>query len=641
MQFSRLGCSLFVALSGLATAAIGSTADFRVLPYQQWPTTDAITLNWFGFESVAGTLSVTGPGLSQPLVLASQPQLISVLDYQYSSETSPAVSADGRVYFNAAPARNYKHSIRVSGLLPGAEYTYSVQQGGSSFSGTFSTAPTPGDSRRLRFAVLSDSETLVSGRTRFREWARTTPQTPASTGRPAGTGPGRDQYLMTETFGYQQNLAALDARDPDMIIMPGDLVEGTASEQQRRWDEFWRHNAGEYDDVATKRPIVAAIGNNCIFAGTGTNAVDTTNTRIQFSRNQWSAYWDFAPVPNASMSDLYHRQDYGPVTIITLCVVKAIEEANHLVAPPQGQGISAAFPSNRDTNRAWFSSLYTFGDMPDFNEGTEQWNWATQQLADAREKGQIIFVQWHHTPFSRGVHGSSVTSNQSGEATRIFAPLLEQYRVAGAFCGHSEVLERSFFDLNNDGYGVNLWDVGAAGDGLRGVEDAPGLVNSAITAWRNNPSNPLGQSFVMNPFHQWSADQSFPETWNGNTLLSGGKHYGFLEVNVLPLGEGQFRLSFKPYHVFPINSNFTVTGTELRQYNDQVILQGEPGNLLRMCSDADLDGVPGVTFSDFLVFFNSLDAESLLADINLDGTIDHQDFLDFFASFDQSLDSAC
>lgn len=633
MAFNMLPCVL-AAAAGLVAPALANTADFRVLPYQQWPTQDAMTLNWFGFENIPGTLTVTGPGLNEPLVLTSTPALIPVLDYQFSSETSPAVSNDGRVYFNGAPARNFKHSIRVSGLQPGAEYNFSVTLGASSFTGTFSTAPLATDARRLRFAVLSDSETLVSGRTRFREWARTTPQTPQSTGRPAGTGPGRDQYLMTETFGYQQNLAALDARDPDMILMPGDLVEGTSTEQQRRWDEFWRHNAGAYDDVATKRPIVAAIGNNCIFAGTGAGGTDTTNGRIQFSRQQWSAYWDFAPIPNANMADLYHRQDYGPVTVITLCVVKAIEEANHLVAPPTGQGLNVNFPANRDTNRAWFNVLYPFGDMPDFNQNTEQWNWAVQQLQQARDAGQIIFVQWHHTPFSRGVHGSSVTSNQSGEATRIYAPLLEQYRVAGAFCGHSEVLERSRFDLDNDGYAVNLWDVGAAGDGLRGVEDAPGLINAAITNWRNNPLNPEGQSFTMNPFHVWSADQSFPETWSGNTLLSGGKHYGFLEVNVLPLGNGIFRISYKPYHVFPINQNFTVSGTELRQYNDQVILQGPANDLKPMCSDADLDGIPGVDLNDFFAFFDALDADSPLADINLDGNIDMTDFFAFFTSFD-------
>ena len=635
MYLDRIAAVAVLAVAGLAAPALASNAEFRVLPYQQWPTTDAITLNWFGFENVPGTLTITGPGLGSPLVVSSSPQLITDLDYQYSSETNPAVSNDGRVYFNGAPARNYKHSLRVTGLQPGAEYTYSVQQGASSFSATFSTAPTATDARRLRFAVLSDSETLVSGRTRNREWARTTPQTPESTGRPAGTGIGRDSYLMTETFGYQQNLIALDARDPDMIIMPGDLIEGTATEQQRRWDEFWRHNAGAYDDVATKRPIVAAIGNNCIFAGTGTNAVDTTNARIQFARKQWSAYWDFAPVPNANMSDLYHRQDYGPVTILTLCVVKAVEEANHLIAPPQGQGLSVNFPANRDTNRAWFNVLYPYGDMPDFNQNTEQWNWAVQQLEDARAQGRIIFVQWHHTPFSRGVHGSAVTSNQSGEATRIYAPLMEQYRVAGVFTGHSEVLERSFFDLDNDGYGVNLWDVGAAGDGLRGVEDAPGLTNAAITAWRNNPLNPLGQAFTTNPYHQWSADQSFPETWNGNTLLSGGKHYGFLEVDLLPLPDNQFRIAFQPYHVFPINQNFVVSSTELRKYNDQVILQGSANNLLVMCSDADLDGNPGVDFGDFLAFFNAFDSGSLLSDIDASGTVDFTDFTDFFNAYNQ------
>jgi hypothetical protein len=274
--------------------------------------------------------------------------------------------------------------------------------------------------------------------------------------------------------------------------------------------------------------------------------------------------------------------------------VKATQEANSRVAPPVGQSINPNFPANRDTNRAWFSTPYAPADIPDFNVGTEQWDWAVQALADARSRGQIIFMQWHHTPFSRGVHGSSVTSPQSGEAMRIYAPLAEQYRVAGIFCGHSEVAEMSFFDLDNDGYGVHLWDVGFAGDGLRGVEDAPGFVNSSVTSWRNNPLNPEGQAWRMNPFHVWSADQSEPELWNGNQLLEGGKHYGFLEVDVLPQGNGRFRIEIENFHNFPLNAgdaNFTVTGFELRKYSNRVVLEG-PANDLRPrgCDTIDFNG---------------------------------------------------
>jgi len=641
----RIAAALVVAIAGLAGSAATAHAtvgDFRVLPYQQSPTNDGMTFNWFTIESAAGTMTVTGPGLVSPLVLNSTPVLVPVLDYQIPAELTAAGAFPfaTTAIFEApgVPARNWKHQIVLTSLQPGAEYAYAVVQGTTTHRGSFETARLATDARSLRFAVLSDSETLVSGRTRNREWARTTPQLPGSTGRPTGTGRGRDAYLLTETVGYIENIRQIEQRDPDMIIMPGDLIEGTGAEQQRRWDEFWRHNAGEYDNLLSNRPIVAAIGNNCIFngvgAGEGGSGGPNTNQLISYARRQWSAYWDNPSNGNAAFQDLYFRQDYGPVTIITLCSVKATEEANSRVAPPQGQALSAAFPANRDTNRAWFSTPYAPADIPDFNVGTTQWDWAVATLAAARAEGRIVFVQWHHTPFSRGVHGSSVTSPQSGEAMRIYAPLMEQYRVAAIFCGHSEVSEQSYFDLDGDGYGVHLWDVGAAGDGLRGVEDSANATNNAITAWRNNPANPEGQSFTMNPFHRWSADQSEAELWNGNQLIRGGKHYGFLEVNLQTLTPGQFRLEFQYFHNFPLNSgdaNFTVTSYELREFKNRVVLVGPASDLRPVTCDYDYNQDGNVDLADAQqlaqVFVGLLTPEAtwLDGDSNFDGNTDLTD----------------
>jgi 3',5'-cyclic AMP phosphodiesterase CpdA len=620
----------------LATSAVATVGDFRVLPYQQNPALDGMEFTWFTIANVPGQLVVTGPGLERPLTFTSVPELVPILDYQ-----APAELAAGGAFpfattaiFEApgVPARNWRHIVDVVGLLPDTEYSYTVTQGSSTYSNTFRTAPTAETTRAIRFAVLSDSETLVSGRTRFREWAATTPQLPGSTGRPAGTGPGRNEYLLTETTGYIENIKQIELRDPDMIIMPGDLIEGTAAEQQRRWDEFWRHNAGSYDDLLSGRPIVAAIGNNCIFNGTAGGA----NPNVQYARNQWSAYWNWPSNGEPSFQDLYYRTDYGPITVITLCSVGAMG-ANDNVAPPQGQDVSVNFPSNLDTNRAWLTA-YPFGDVPDFNVGTAQWNWAVEQLAAARAEGRIIFVQWHHTPFSRGVHGSSVTSTQSGEAMRIYAPLMEQYRVAAVFCGHSEVSELSRFDLDGDGYAVHLWDVGAAGDGLRGVEDSANATNPAIVAWRSNPLNPLGQNWTINPYHVWSADQSEPEFWSGTTLVRGGKHYGFLEVDVLPKGDGTFRIEFQNWHNFPLNANFSVFGYELRRYDNRVVLEG-PANDLRpvaepTCAEIDVNDDGVVDAADLTIVLGSWGpCADCAADVDGDGTVGAVDVSFVLGSF--------
>jgi hypothetical protein len=602
-----LVCAGLTLAAGQAHAQF---ADFRVRPYLQWPTTEAITIMWFTAVNQPGTLTITGPGLSAPLTLSSTPELLAEIDYSASEKAISPRPADMEWPDNS----NYRHQLRVSGLLPDSVYTYTVAQGANTFTATFRTAPTADSQRPLRFHLLSDSETLIIGRTTNREWS-TGAQDPNSTGRPAGSGRGRTTYFLTETVGYQQNIIAMRSRNPDMIVMPGDLIQGSGNEPQRRWDEFWRHNAGVYDTILSSIPLTAAIGNNCIFYNSWSN-----NTTIQTARRQWSAYWDFAPNGNPAFQDLYHRQDYGPVTILTLCSVKGISPDNHLVAPPLGQPTTN--PSdNRDTNRVW-NNLYTFGDVPDLNQyldaartvESEQFRWLRENLQQARAAGQVIFVQWHHIPYSRGIHGSSITSTQSGEAMRQWTPLLEEFRVAGVFCGHSEVAERSFVDADGDGYGINYWDVGAAGDGLRGVETA-----------------------FSNPFSQWTADQSERELWSGNQLVRGGKHYGFQELNVSRLPGGRFRVSFTPYHIFPVNAgdpNFTVTGVQLRRYNDLVTLEGPADNLrpVPLCTaDTNNDGV--VDFNDLLEYLNLYNVTDPGADLNADGVVDFNDLLAYLNAY--------
>lgn len=632
-------CTMAIGLvPSPAAHAAGLIGDFRVLPYQQDPALDGMLFTWFTIEETSGQITVTGPGLAKPLVLSSVPQLDPILDYQAPGELSAGGEfpfATTAIFDSAGnPARNWRHEVRITGLEPDTEYQYTVTQGDSTYSNSFRTAPEIDAERTIRLAIYSDSETLVRGRTRFREWARTTPQTAESTGRPEGVGRGRDQYFLSETEGYTENIRQLKLREPDLVVMPGDLVEGTGNEQQRRWDEFWRHNAGSYDDLLSGRPIVAAIGNNCIYNGGGP---PDTNTMVQYARNQWSSYFTTPENGVEAFQDLYFRTDYGPITILTLCSVGSMGE-NDNVAPPTGQYLSKVFPFNLDTNRAWLTG-YPFGDIPDFNIGTLQYEWAIEQLAAARAEGRIVFVQWHHTPWSRGVHGTSVTSNQSGEAMRIYLPLLEQYGVAAVFCGHSEVAEMSVIDTDGDGRVLHLWDVGAAGDGLRGVEDAAGSVNANIAAWRTNPLNSEGEAWSPNPYSRWTADQSQAETWNGNQLLSGGKHYGFLEVDVEPIGDGRFRIAFQNWHNFPLNAgdaDFTVTGFELRPYANRVVLEGRPDNLRPAadqpdCAALDLDGDGSIGAGDLSILLGGFGTGE--GDVDGNGITDARDLGFLLASF--------
>jgi hypothetical protein len=191
------------AVAGPAMAGDSSTADFRVLPYQLSPAIDGILLTWFTISDAPGDVTITGPGLAEPLVLPSMPMLEPVLDYQAADELNAGGEfpfADTAIFeAPGVPARNWRHRVRVTGLQADALYTYTVTQGDSSYTNTFRTAPTADTDRSMRFIAISDSETLVRGRTRFRDWSRTTPQVPGSTGRPDGSGIGRTLYFLPET----------------------------------------------------------------------------------------------------------------------------------------------------------------------------------------------------------------------------------------------------------------------------------------------------------------------------------------------------------------------------------------------------------------------------------------------------------
>jgi Ca2+-binding RTX toxin-like protein len=108
----------------------------------------------------------------------------------------------------------------------------------------------------------------------------------------------------------------------------------------------------------------------------------------------------------------------------------------------------------------------------------------------------------------------------------------------------------------------------------------------------------------MNPYHVWCADQSEPETWEGNKLVSGGKHYGFLECDIERLPAGGYRLTFQSWHTFPLNAgdaNFTVTGYELRPYTNRVVLEGQANDLRPVPAAADLGDTAGPSITGITV----------------------------------------
>ncbi len=148
---------------------------------------------------------------------------------------------------------------------------------------------------------------------------------------------------------------------------------------------------------------------------------------------------------------------------------------------------------------------------------------------------------------------------------RQYQALFEEYGVVAVFSGHSEMFERSFVDEDGDGNGVYYYDVGVAGDGMRGER-----------------TDEDGNLLSYNQFSQWTADQDEPELWQEvdgvPQNVAGGKHYGHLEVNLENLGEDEgTRLTFTPVYSFPLlDANYDLIDTERRVYGDEIVIELEP-----------------------------------------------------------------
>ncbi|AHJ27048.1 metallophosphoesterase [Nodularia spumigena CS-584] len=592
-------------------------SEFRVNPYLQNPSSEGIYLTWFTEQDVTGTVTVTGPGLNTPLTLVSNPAFQPLLVYTTAEKNQNISGLEPGSWLISD--NNYKHALDIQGLLPGQTYNYTVSLGTNTFTSTFKTAPSNTDWSSVRFVAMSDSETQPQGRVTNREWQPGSLD-PNSLERPAlndsqwagtfGTsGSGASQtlrYALTETEGYRQNLAIVNSRNPDFLMMPGDLVQGGG--YQPGWDEFFRHNAGEYDGGLSQYPILPALGNwenfGALNGGYGTDADGRFGP--QFGREKYHVYFDAPDNGTPEHRDNYYRIDYGPITVLTLDSSNGEPDDRRSNYGGEGQpakisGTEYTGPGT-DTQDNYTREQYeaTGGtDLADFNPGSIQWNWVKEQLEDARSQGQIIFAQFHHAPYSSGEHGQpmnhALSTGQGGTPMRQYHSLFEEYGVAGVLSGHSEMFERSFVDEDGDGIGVSYYDVGVAGDGLRGQKrDGSGLDQPLLN---------------YNEFSQWTADQSESELWQEidgvAQLIAGGKHYGHLEVNLErlnPVGGASAKIVMTPVYSFPIlDSDYNLTNTERRVYGDEILLLADTEGKI---ASAPLDANPlifGTAQSDDIV----------------------------------------
>lgn len=518
----EFSCILIFTLTSFHIISAQDT--FRVFPYLQNPAKDAITITWFSENDSPGLLCYWQKDSETKLSINSQPVSADALAYS---------DWENITYFQGnAPSAPFRHRIRIESLEPSTTYEYTVIQGTSSFESSFRTAPE--GNAPIRFIVYADSETEPESTNSFTSWTDPISGSP----RP---------YLIDQTIGYQNNLEIIKFSNPDLVFIAGDLVESGG--EQRDWDEFWRLNTdlNSENSIAGEIPVIAALGNHEYYEGPYLDQYNQPGSERAVKR--FLTYFESPSnnSPDPEQEGRYYCIKYGPATFIVLDV--------------SNNGLNK---SGDDTN------FYLLGEndpggghAPDFGPGSQQYKWLETELIRSQTESVFTFVILHHAPYSAGPHGYPPgevenTDNQSGNPVRLLTPLFMKYGADAVISGHDEIWERSEItgietkpDQNEAIHTIHFYDVGTGGDGLREPEEG-----------------------LDNPYQKFVVHKDVPEVWENNILKSGGKHYGHLEVDIVPTNICTWKAILKPVYIFPLFNSVdgTYTDYEKRIYDDQIIL---------------------------------------------------------------------
>jgi len=317
---------------------------------------------------------------------------------------------------------------------------------------------------------------------------------------------------------------------------------------------------------------MAALGNHEYYEGSRLDGYNQPGSERAVKKflTYFESPSNNSPVPEHE--GRYYSLKYGPATFIVLDVCnngpnKSGDDTNFYLLGEKDQG---------------------GGKAPDFGPGSDQYIWLEGKIREAQLQSLFTFLIFHHSPYSSGPHGYPAgevdnTDKQSGYPVRVLTSLFMQYGVDAVISAHDEMWERSTItgtekrlDQTERSNTIHFYDVGQGGDGLR------------------EPEKGLG-----NPDQQFLVHNDVPEFWENGILKAGGKHYGHLEVDILPVDADTWQAILRPVYIFPL---FNSAGSEYslferRIYNDEVTLTRYLSDLTVSVTDVLPDRPDNTLFS--------------------------------------------
>jgi len=369
-------------LSGLMLATSGYGA-IVMGPYLQNAATNAMTVIWWLDGSAAGQTSRVEYGTG------------TLVNVQAATETEESSFS--------AYAYRFKQSARLTGLTADQAYSYRVYCVSNSNISTSSIAifhPAPGRTANTHFAMMADGQ----------------PTTVTS-------------LLAINRVSVSNALA----NGAQLILYAGDQVEFSSASTTAADDQHWKAFLGDVlcsggtqvgTGAGSRIPVYMTVGNHEIFRYLGSSQpVGYPGGNLTTSMARYKAVCDNPAngSTNANWNERYYSFWSGPCCFLVLDL----------------NNTSADALDNHDA--------LADGDTPDWEPGSEQYQWMTNQLAYAQQTAAFTFVASHVSLYTRGLHGAPKSQNvdgQRGYEVRVLDPVFRKYGVDAFFSGHDHMVER-------------------------------------------------------------------------------------------------------------------------------------------------------------------------------------------------------